>query len=368
MPDVFALQLELMVIQLTISSCHANTRELAVIPHEMRDLYQRLSKVGFDKEWVRAAILPDWWDDEMASVPYNRAAAEACISANLGFHIRQLRDRSASLPTPEITDICFKRNRKVAVAKVAPSIQVVRRAAKLVTSSVSFTNAFASGNSAADIRKELLNRGPFVTLSTLVDYCWEIGIAVIGVTSLPKKSAKFDGLAMYQGDVPAIVLASGKDGPPWLAFHLAHELGHLQLGHVKRGEAALLDDKLSNNVDDANEVMADELALELLTGKRKGINFRPSYVNAQTIGLAAEACSKKNLPNVEPGMIVMSYCKSTTFWPVAQGALEAIGLAKGGRQIIGERLGGRLIENDLSETELRFLTVICQMTSAFNRA
>lgn len=38
-------------------------------------------------------------------------------------------------------------------------------------------------------------------------------------------------MVQWQSSQPVIVLSSGKKNPAQLAFHLAHELGHLALGH-----------------------------------------------------------------------------------------------------------------------------------------
>jgi len=39
----------------------------------MQDLFQRLRKIGFDPDFLRRAVLPDWWEDSLASVAANRA-------------------------------------------------------------------------------------------------------------------------------------------------------------------------------------------------------------------------------------------------------------------------------------------------------
>jgi len=50
------------------------------VTNPMRDIYSRLKPLGFDSGFVRELLLPDWWDDELARVPANRAIAEATIS------------------------------------------------------------------------------------------------------------------------------------------------------------------------------------------------------------------------------------------------------------------------------------------------
>ncbi len=330
----------------------------------MRDLFSRLSSVGFDNKWVRAAILPDWWEDELAHNAFNRDIAEAAICGHLGFKIRDLRDRNAPLPRPDLTGVCFKRNQRVDISKVGPSLQVVRRVAHLVCKAALNLPRFEGGQTAREIRKELLRNNQTVTLSRLVELCWGLGVIVIGVSNLPAKAVKFDGVAMFVGERPVVVLASGKDGPPWLTFDLAHELGHLLCRHVVEGPLTLVDTKLTDNVDDNSELEADEFALEILTGSPDGLKYRSGAFKAHEIGELAAEYARSQRPDLDPGMIVLSYCKSTSYWGVAKGGLESLGLARGGHAIVAKRLARNLCADVLSDPEVRFLEAICHLPNA----
>ena len=327
----------------------------------MRDLYTRLSKVGFDSKWLRAVVLPDWWDDALAAIPFNRAAAEAAISGFLGIPLRALRDPGAALAKPTVTDVCFKRNRKTAVRELATALQVARQTAKIVASVVGNLPPFAWGQSAKHVRETILDSNPTVTLDGLVEYCWSRGIAVIGVTGFPKKAKRFDGVAMYEGIRPVVILSSNRDGPAWLAFHLAHELGHLMLGHVRPGDSAILDANLSAGVKDDTELEADEFALEVLTGSPVGILFERSGHKACEVGPLAVQFVRDQSLKIDPSVIVLIYCKSTDYWGVAQGALEAIGAAKGGQEVIATALANHLDFENLSDAETRFLSATCKL-------
>ncbi len=326
----------------------------------MRDLYKRLAKVSFDETFLRSAVLPDWWEDELATVPYNRAAAEAAITGFLGFPIRVLRDAGAALAKPSVTGVCFKRNGNRPVEELAAALQVARQAAKIVTNTTHLP-AFTVGQSAKVVRDAILGSNPTVTLGGLVEYCWSAGVPVLGVTEQPKKAKRFDGVAMFEHERPAIALSSNRDGPPWLAFHLAHELGHLMLGHVGPGELAILDADLKAGVKDDTELEADEFALEVLTGFPEGIHFKRGEHKAHEVGPLAVKFAATKAPAVDAGMIVLSYCKSTAYWGIAQGALEAIGAATGGHEVIASALAEHLDYENLSEPESRFLSATCKL-------
>jgi Zn-dependent peptidase ImmA (M78 family) len=65
------------------------------------------------------------------------------------------------------------------------------------------------------------------------------------------------------------VILIGRDSrfPAWIAFILAHELGHIVRGHIDDSAALLeMDDPLQVPERDNEELQADAFALALLTG------------------------------------------------------------------------------------------------------
>lgn len=67
---------------------------------EMDDLHERLAIYGFDEHFLREVVLPDWWSDDLADVPGNRAMAEAAIARYFGYKIKHLRDHDCDLGHP----------------------------------------------------------------------------------------------------------------------------------------------------------------------------------------------------------------------------------------------------------------------------
>lgn len=326
----------------------------------MRDLYARLKRLGYDHEWVRAAVLPDWWDDELARVPFDRASAECAIAGHLSIPVRLLQDPKAELPPYDVSQVCFKRNTRLEAGRVGPALQVVRRAAELVATRLSEMPQFAAGKTAGQVRSELLAKSPIVTLDALVDYCWGSGIAVVSVPGLPKNAAKFDGVAMFVGHRPVIVLASGKDAPAYLAYHLAHELGHLMRKDVKPGEPAIVDDGNADAADECEQA-ANAFGLELLTGDPGGMQFTPAPLTAGPLGRRAADWTRAQAPTVDPGVVILNYCKSAARWAVAKGALEAIGQYHGGHSVVAARLARQVDLTSLMEFEARFLVATCRL-------
>ena len=194
------------------------------VKHHMKDLYQRLKPLGFDEKFVRAVLLPDWWDDELAGIPANRALAEASIAKHLKIGFAQLCDPQATLSLPLTTSFRLKSaTRGTNPEVIRPSIVIAQRMAALLARSVKNEVLDTGRFTAAEVRVQVLVHAPSVTLEGLLRFCWERGIVVAHLDQLPKGTGfrKFDGLALFAGDRPCILLAEKHDAPAWLAFHLA---------------------------------------------------------------------------------------------------------------------------------------------------
>ena len=100
----------------------------------MKDLYQRLRRVGFDQGFFgRRNLLPDWWDDSLATVPSNRAMAEASIARMLGFTVSALRDQKQELELPAVSEFRLKRVKKTySPNEIAPAVLLAYQAARSV--------------------------------------------------------------------------------------------------------------------------------------------------------------------------------------------------------------------------------------------
>jgi hypothetical protein len=325
----------------------------------MQDLYDRLGTRGFDVKFLRRAVLPDWWDDQLASEPFNRALAEAAVSKALGFAISQLRDPGAVLPEPLVSNFRLKRHKKdERVKDVRPAVFVAERLSKLVLARAKDLPKFDPSLTAEQIRKRLLAAAPGIGLSALVEFAWEGGVVVIHVDPdrLPKASKKFAGVAMFCGGTPVVVLGSGKDGPPWLAFHLAHELGHLYLGHVTPGDPPLVDSDIERVDDEPQEKQADAFANTVLTGGPNPGFSSPYKLSGEKLADAAVAFGKAN--GIDPGTLALYYARSTTLWGAGQKALQKLGMDTGAHAILGEALAKHVDLEDATEATVRFLSCL----------
>lgn len=316
----------------------------------MESLYRRLGTAGFDRHFVRAHALPDWWDDALAENPANVALAEIAISRTLGFSIPMLHDDDAPLVPPATSATRLKRTAGVEPSSLAPAIVVAERMALNLSPYLRDVPAFTGERTASAVRSEILSRSQNVGLAELVGFAWRSGIFVGQLADRPKNNGRLDGLAMFCDGQPSIVLTSMRDSPPWIAYHLAHELGHLLLGHVRAGDEPIVDGDGDPNDTDAEEQAANAFALEILTGHASP-TFEAEY------GLTAERLAEA-APNfgaehrINPGTLALVYGFSAKRMGVAMGALKLLGLVTGGRLVVTNALRAHL-ERDLPETAER---------------
>jgi hypothetical protein len=200
----------------------------------MSDLYARLAAAGFDRTFLKDAVLPEWWEDSLAEIPANRAFAEDLFARSLGMPISDLSQPSVNLQLPSLTHVKFKRYKNHVDERVAPAILVAQRAAKIVVDSVSLP-PFDLSFDAASVRQAILRHSRYVDLHSLLEFCWSRGVVVLHLAKAPKKSKLFDGLAMFCGDRPVLVLGTRRDSPAWLAFYLAHEAARNSGQSASRG-------------------------------------------------------------------------------------------------------------------------------------
>lgn len=326
----------------------------------MQDLYRRLKEVGYDRKFVEECVLPDWWSNDLAVVPANRVIAELAIARHFGFRTTDLRDPQCKLVLPPCEDIRLKRNAKVTEEQVAGTVVVARRAAQLVAECAIDLPSFDGPALASSVRAAILRNHAHVDLGSLLNYCWSHGIGVVHLTHTPRASKKIAGLATFCGTRPVIVLASGHDSPPWVAFHLAHELGHIMREHVCDGGDLIVDQDLDKTDEDQQEQEADRFACEVLSGESSP-GFTPTF------GLTAEKLARAALRygesrRISPGTVVLFYGRSAKRFPAAQKALDFLGQKVGAHEQITGALRRVLQAGDLPESTERFLSGCAGLT------
>lgn len=214
-------------------------------------------------------MLPDWWDDALEDTSAGLQQAKLILAKTFSLDYQSLDEDQACF---RFGLHQFKHNKNLNKDRLKPAVSMAMLSAK-ITLSVFDKPLMTATKDPLLIRSELLNEDhDWIDFKTLANWCWLQGIPVIYTKNLP--SPKMDGLAIEYNDRPVIVLTKNiKHGA--LIFDLAHELGHILLGHTKQHGGIMVDEKLNTRADNDMEAQANAFALELLTGN-KDSRFSPA--------------------------------------------------------------------------------------------
>jgi hypothetical protein len=269
----------------------------------VQSLYSALDKQGISKRKL-ALLLPDWWTDEVEASPSGVQQAKVYLAKALSLRMRPFSETPPRIEFDLPADKRFKKSAKTSEADVNLAVALARSASRLALSALD-TQFVPPPPDALAIREHLLASGaPWVGLSALLDYCWNTGIPVIHLAT-PLLGRKMDGIAMAINGRPSIVLSNNRKSG-FLLFHLAHELGHIALGHVG-ANGTIVDDEIKKDDDlgkDADELAADQFAIQLLTGNAHGNLTLQHLIKAPV--LARQAVQYGAEHKIDPTHIVLN--------------------------------------------------------------
>jgi hypothetical protein len=327
------------------------------LPNPIKRLYSRLGQVGLTRAFVVHTALPHWWDDEIASNPAGYAQGLMLLSRHLGLDLASLQDENSPLKLREFGVCKFKKRANVSEDQLALARVMATRTAQLAAAAMP-DEPGPLPLDAGEVRQRILGRGAaWVGLKELLDYCWSIGLPVLHLDHFPKNACRPHGFASRLKGRPVIVLCRRSKHSAWLLFILAHELGHLALGHVPE-DGALLDEHIDKESTDSEEEQANAFALELLTGvSERRFVATGRWPNARALTDSAREIARRQM--IDPGHIVLNYAHSMgpSFYPVGTAALnllephaDAVSLV---RTVMAEHLDWSLLPEDSSEFLMR---------------
>lgn len=321
------------------------------VPNPIKPLLTRLAAKGYKENFVRKKVLPDWWEDGIAENPAGYQQAAMLLSRNLCLDLRTLLDENAAIHQRTLETPKYKLRGQDTEDTVRVATCIAYRAAQLACHALPTPYAELPPTAMA-IRNAILATGAScIGFETLLDYCWRNGIPVLHVSEFPKDAHKPHALAAIVDGRPAIVLCMDTPYSARLLFHLAHELGHIALGHMA-GYAILVEEEIRGDDDTDEERDANQFALELLTGfKQRSYNF--GSVNASQLATVAEAVGYD--ADVDAGFIALSHGYATGNWGAAGGALKLIEPTPSAVSFVRERIKRNLAPELLSRDNADYL-------------
>ncbi|MEN9863129.1 MAG: hypothetical protein RLZZ601_893 [Pseudomonadota bacterium] len=231
-------------------------------------------------------------------------------------------------PKGAVANISYKRNALVNPQDFQASTLIASSISNAIISSIKVPYQTLPKN-VWELNEEIraIGKGS-IDFDALLNYCWRKGVPVISLSNLPFGLKKMDGAALKVGDRPVIILAKKNNSKSWLSFILAHELGHIALGHLENN-SSIVDIALqqestfdSDNTGDSMELEADKFALNILGGPLAQETQERWGDFDSAITLATNARAAANLLGCSAGHLILRYAFRTKRWPEAASALK----------------------------------------------
>jgi hypothetical protein len=273
-----------------------------------------LSGAAVDAAW------PNWWSDEAEASISARTELRLAVARNLGLAPKALvgervdfvwRDRARFKHLGAEDDLPVAALNSFGVSVGRSLIEATVREGDLV------------GLSAGDLRAVLLDMGT-PDLPGLLTVCWAFGVPVahLRVWPLPRKA--MHAMVVGQRGRHAIMFCREASYPAIVAFTLAHEIGHIALGHVPADDILIEAEDPAGAADhDEEEMAADRYALEVLLGDPDPditLNF-DTFNHAMLADVVLRAGPEYG---IDPGTLALAVAYRRNAWPVAMAAMRLI--------------------------------------------
>jgi hypothetical protein len=290
---------------------------------QANQLRSRLRLLGLSNTAIEAAW-PDWWSEDADSSPSARLELRFSLARKLGLDARSLVDDEGIARFAWKDEARFKNLAGESSLELAAMASFGRAIGTIVLEATRPGPEIITAD-VAGIRHSILKSQPFVTLTDLVAWSWAAGVPVIHLRVFPLQRKRMAAMSVRVGDRSAILLGKDSRFPAQVAFYLAHEFGHIALGHLHRGTSIvdLEGEHPSIAVSDAEEKEADEFALYLLTGSTNP-SVLPAFRNYNAPALAETVMQSAGALHIEPGTLALCFGYSTGNWAVTNSALGFI--------------------------------------------
>ena len=315
---------------------------------------RRLSQAGFKNEFVRPAILPDWWDENCAEDPDLLQDFEIRVARFLGLPMANVKDPRIPLVAPAYPNARLRHVRDVDRKRLGPAIHSALRIAGAVVRCLRDTVP----NTAADLptnglswRNQITGDAQAVTLGAILHNLWLRGIPVIPLDVIPSPS--FQGIACIVDDRPVILAGYKHDEPGRVAYLLAHEAGHIAAGDCQSGQPVI--DKEDEVIDDSDiENAANRYATLVLVGH----NEAPQVAATNYRQLAERAYALERESGADASFIIFAWAAMTGEYAKATMAIRALYRAVGARQKLQEHFAQHVDFDVASESDRNLLRCV----------
>ena len=290
--------------------------------------YGLLKEQGFPRSFVEK-LLPEWWDNALLSTSAGSLQFAMILKQRLGLDVSFVPDGEIEIKSrPGPRRFKHRTDTQVAELQVAANLGLALAQLGAFATAVPYRPLPTDPIKLAELITGSDDRH-FVDLDGLLSTLWAHGIPVMFLNELPRGCKRLTGMATRIGERPVIVLGLKHQQRSRQLFVLAHELGHVQCGHIAEG-SMLIDEDLSSVSDaiatptvslDDEERQADACALTLL---RRGASARAVALGEHHTPstLAAEAFTRGMELGIDPGHLILSYAQENAQWALASQAID----------------------------------------------
>lgn len=321
--------------------------------HTFQTLMRRLSRTGFKPDFIRPAILPDWWDDACADDPDVLPDVEIRVARFLQRSIADVRDPSAELAAPTYARAQLRRVRDIDRDRLGPAIHSALQIAGAVVRSLRSTD-HPPATLPADAftwRQQISPTGQAVRLDDLLADLWGRGIPVVPVDVLPAPT--FQGLACIVEGRPVILLGHKLDQPGRVAYVVAHEAGHVVAGDCAPDQP-VVDEEEEIADDSVMERNADLFATRFLVGQ----DSVPEIDSGDFRKLAQSAVTKEGEIGAEASTIIFAWARRTGEYATASMAVRALYRNSGARNRLRNHFDRHVDIGAATETDRSLLRCV----------
>lgn len=321
-------------------------------------LMQRLTRAGFGKDFVRQAILPDWWDESASADPDLLQDLEIRIARFIGVSVSALRDSRAPIAILTYPSAKLRRVRDMSRDQLGPAMLAAMRVASVVV-----RNLRSAAEQPATIpappadglewRAALTAAHRAPTLKVIATDLWARGIPVVPLEFLPAPT--FQGLACVVAQRPVILLGHKNDEPGRVAHLVAHEAGHVAAGDCQP-DAPVVDEEDEIADDSDMEKRAERYATHVLVG-----SDQPPALDVDSRDfkeLAQRALDLERETGADASAIIFGWARETLDYATATMAAKAIYRASGARRQLQELFARHVNVEDASETDRDLLRCV----------
>lgn len=315
---------------------------------------RRLAQAGFKKDFVRPAILPDWWDERCEADVTLLPDIEIRVARFLGLPLSAVRDPDIALTPPAYAGAQLRRVRDLNRDRLGPAIHSAMQIAAAVVRSLRSDVSPASLPPPDGVawRAQIQRATMAVNLDDVLGGSWQLGIPVVALDVLP--SPKFQGMAAVVEGRPVILLGHRHEEPSHVAFIIAHEVGHIAVGDCA-AEYPVVDEEEEAADDAEMEQRADDFATRVLVGK-EAISLIAADVNFRS--LAREAIQSERETGVDAGAVIFAWARRTGDYAKASMAVKALYRASGAQRAIRRHFDRHIDLDSATESDRALLRCI----------